>query len=67
LVEVPMSVHVPPKRAANEIGISNLEGLILVSLHTVNAIGSKSATTAESLIKAEKIADIKQNVISAIL
>ena len=64
-VEVPISVHVPPKRAAKDIGINNLEGAILASLQTDNANGINIATTAESFINADNEAEIKQKTINA--
>ena len=64
-VDVPISVQVPPKSAAKEIGINNFPGLILVSLQTVKAMGNNNATTAVSFIKAEKIPEIPQNTIRA--
>ena len=60
LVEVPISVQVPPNNAEKDMGISNLAGLILASLQTSKATGINIATTAESLINAERTAEVTQ-------
>ena len=67
LVEVPIKVQVPPNNAEKEMGINNIPGAILVSLHTVNAMGKSSATTAESFTNAENMPAIRQKVIRAML
>ncbi len=55
LVEVPINVQTPPSKAPKDSGISNFAGLILVSLATCKTIGINRATTAVSLINADKI------------
>ena len=65
LVEVPITVQVPPNKAEKEIGIRSREGGISVSRQTSKAIGMSTATTAVSFINAEKIAAVKQKVINA--
>lgn len=64
-VDVPIKVQVPPNNAEKEIGISNLAGLILASLHTSRATGINMATTAESFINAERTAEVVQSETSA--
>ncbi len=54
LVEVPMSVQTPPNIEANDNGISSREGLMFADRLTSSTIGSRIATTAVLLMKAEK-------------
>ena len=56
LVDVPMSVHIPPMMLANESGISNLEGLILAVAAMRPTIGMKTATTGVLLMNADTTA-----------
>ena len=53
LVEVPISVQVPPIIAKNESGISSLLGLIWFPVEARSTIGRKIATTAVLLMNAE--------------
>jgi hypothetical protein len=53
LVEVPISVQVPAKMEAYEIGIKNFEGLKFSSQLRPRIMGIKRTTTGVLLIKAE--------------
>ena len=53
LVDVPISVVVPPKIAAKERGISSFEGEILIARARRIATGMRMITTGVLLIKAE--------------
>jgi hypothetical protein len=56
VVDVPISVHTPPKSDENESGISSFEGLTLSSRAIAMTVGSRIATAAVLLMKAETTA-----------
>ena len=54
LVEVPISVVVPPKIAAKDNGIRSFDGAMLIALASRMATGIRMITTGVLLMKAER-------------
>ena len=62
LVEVPVSVHVPPRIHAKESGISNRDAFSSEDLASESTMGRKTTTTGVLLTKAESTAPVTMRI-----